>query len=357
MDEKIERLVRWSKGEKAPPLTLELSVTNKCNLLCKMCWLRSTKPAYNEMSDEELLRIVEEAIELGVKEFRFPGSGEPLMRKDVLFKLMERIKENECNGLLISNCTLFSEQDIKQLIAMEWDILTVSLDGPSPAINDYIRGVKGSFKRVIKTLDLIKKWKGKLKKEKPWLRMNIVLTNKNFDKLEEMIVLAKKYDFKEVLLQPMTIFSEEGRKLQVKDTEIIEKYLKRAINEAENFKIKTNMNSFIRNMIIENTNQMEKMIEEEIKNFGNGFLASVCFEPFYNLVIMANGKAKPCAIAGGKAEVDIRGKNLKEVWFGKIFERFRRNLLNGRLFPFCSHCCVPVFLENKRLRRELIKVV
>ena len=165
MDEKIERLVRWSKGKKAPPLTLELSVTNKCNLLCKMCWLRSTKPAYDEMSDGELLRIVEEAIKLGVKEFRFPGSGEPLMRKDVLFKLMEKIKEKECNGLLISNCTLFSEEDVKKLVTMEWDVLTVSLDGPTREINDYIRGVKGSFEKVIKTLNLIKTWKKNTQKK------------------------------------------------------------------------------------------------------------------------------------------------------------------------------------------------
>jgi MoaA/NifB/PqqE/SkfB family radical SAM enzyme len=187
--------------------------------------------------------------------------------------------------------------------------------------------------------------------------MNVVLTNVNYDKLTDMIVLAKKYDFKEVLLQPMTIFSEEGRKIQVENTEMVKKYLECATNKAEKFKIKTNMNSFIRNMIIENTNQMEKMIENEIKHFGGGFLASPCFEPFYNFIIMPDGKTGPCAIAGGKTEANVKGKNLKEIWYGKIFEEFRKKLLSGSLFPFCSHCCVPIFLENQRLRKELKKVI
>jgi MoaA/NifB/PqqE/SkfB family radical SAM enzyme len=356
MNEKVERLIEWARGGRAPPLTLELNITNKCNLLCKMCWLRSARPTHDEMEDEELLRIIEEAVEFGVREFRFPGSGEPLMRKDVLFKLMKRVKEGNGNGLLISNGTLFSEEDVKKLIEMEWDVLTISLDGPSPEINDYIRGVSGAFKNVMKTLDLIEKWKKRLKKEKPWLRMNVVLTNKNYDKLEEMMALAKKFNFKEFLLQPMTIFSEEGEKLKVENIENVSKYLIAAERRAKEFGIKTNMESFIRNAIIERTNEMERMIEEEIKKF-DGFLSLPCFEPFYNLVIMPDGKAGPCAIAGGKTEASVRNKSLKEVWFGQGFEEFRKRLLDGKLFPFCSHCCVPIFLENKKLRNELAEVI
>lgn len=358
MDEKIERLVEWARGRKTHPLTLELNTTNKCNLFCKMCWLRSTKPNYNkEMDDEELFRIVDEAIEFGIKEFRFPGSGEPFMRKDTTFKLMEKIKENERNGLLISNGTLFSEEDVKKLVETEWDILTISLDGPTAEINDYIRGVKGAFKRVIKTLNLIKKWKTKLKKDYPWLRMNVVLTNKNYDRLEEMITLAKKFDFKEVLLQPMTVFSEEGKKLKIENIESVGRYLKVAGKKANQLGIKTNMDSFVKDIIIERTNEMEKIIKEEIEKFNKKFLSAPCYEPFYNLVIMPDGKAGPCAIAGDKTEASVRKNSLKEVWFGQYFEEFRKNMLDKELFPFCSHCCVPIFLENKRLRRGLDKVI
>jgi len=357
MDEKIKRLVKWSKGEKALPLTLELNVTNKCNLLCKMCWLRSAKPNYDEeMSDEELLQIIDEAVAFGVREFRFPGSGEPLMRKDVLLKLMERVKENGRSGLLISNGTLFSEEYVKKLIEMGWDVLTISLDGPNPEVNDSIRGVKGAFKEVIKNLRFIKKWKTRLKKDYPWLRMNVVLTNKNYDKLEEMVDLAHKFDFKEILIQPMTIFSKEGEKLKIENMESVNKYLELASQRAKKLGMETNMDSFVRNVIIERTNEMGKMIEGEIEKFDDKFLSVPCYEPFYNLIIMPDGKAGPCAIGGGKTEASLRNSSIEEVWF-EHFEEFRKKMLNKELFPFCSHCCVPIFLENKKLREELSKVI
>jgi len=358
MDEKIKRLAMWLHGKKAPPLTLELNITNRCNLRCRMCWLRFGKPNYEEMKDEELVRIIDEAIALGIKEFRFPGSGEPLMRKKILFELMEKVKDGKGNGLLISNGTLFSEEDVKKLVEMEWDVLTISLDGPSPKINDYIRGVEGSFRKVIKTLNFLKKWKRKLKKEKPWLRMNTVLTNKNYDKLEDILKLAKKYDFKEVLIQPMTVFSKEGEKLKVNNVDEVKKYLIRANKVAKKLKIKTNMNTIAKNIrVIESTNEMEKMIKKEIDKFGKSLLAVPCFEPFYNLIILPDGKISPCAIAGGITEVNVRGKSLKEIWFGEVLEEFRKKLLSKKFFPFCSHCCIPIFLENKRLRKELAKVI
>ncbi|MEM5853486.1 MAG: radical SAM protein [Candidatus Aenigmatarchaeota archaeon] len=356
MKEKVERLVKWASGRKAPPLTLELNITNKCNLLCRMCWLRSKVKTEKEMEDEMLLRIVEEAIDLDVKEFRFPGSGEPLMRKEILFRLMEKIKENGRTGLLISNGTLFSEEDVKKLVEMEWDVLTISLDGPSARINDYIRGVKGAFRRTLKTLSLIKKWKKKLSKTKPWLRMNVVLTNKNYDKIFKIVELANHFDLDEILLQPITIFSKEGEKLKVKDLRKVSSHIEVAMKKAEKFGIKTNFSSFIENMIIEKTNHMEEMIEKEIKKFENEFLNSVCYEPFYNLVIMPNGKIGACAVSGA-SDVSIHGKNLKKIWFGGYLQRIRKNLLKGVIFPFCSHCCVPIFLENKRLREELAKVI
>lgn len=358
MEEKVERLIKWAKGEKVYPLTLELNITSKCNLKCRFCWLRSANPNYSkELSDEELIRIVNEAIGLSVEEFRFPGSGEPLMRKEILLKLMKRIKDNGKIGLLISNGTLFDEKIIKEMVELSWDILTISLEGPDAETHDSLTQVKGSFSQTIKNLELIKKWKEKLGEENPWLRMNVVLTNRNYDKLEKIVELGAKFNFKEIILQPMTIFSEEGKRLRVKNIESVNNYLKVAEKKAKNLGIKTNVHSFIKNVIIERTNEMEKLINEEIKKFNDNFLSIPCYEPFYNLIIMPGGKAGPCAIAGDRVEADVKNAALKDVWFNKCFEVFRKKLLNKELFPFCHHCCVPVFLENKRLRKELARVI
>jgi MoaA/NifB/PqqE/SkfB family radical SAM enzyme len=358
MEKKVKRLIKWTNEEKVSPLTLELNVTSRCNLKCRFCWLRSANSNYSkELNDEQLIRIVNEAIELEVEEFRFPGSGEPLMRKEILLELMKRIKDNGKMGLLISNGTLFNEKIIRKMIELNWDILTISLEGPDAETHDYLTQVKGSFSQMIKNLELIKKWKKKLGEENPWLRMNVVLTNKNYDKLEKIVELGAKFNFKEIILQPMTIFSEEGKRLRVKNIESVNKHLEVAEERARNLGIKTNVNSFIKNVIIERTNEMENLINEEIKRFNGNFLSVPCYEPFYNLIIMPGGEAGPCAIAGGITEASVKNTTLKDVWFGKCFETFRKKLLNRELFPFCYHCCIPIFLENKRLRKELARVI
>jgi MoaA/NifB/PqqE/SkfB family radical SAM enzyme len=354
--EKIDRLVKWAKGGKAPPITLELNPTNKCNLSCLFCWLRSTRPPSEELSDERLLSIPKEAAELGVKEFRIPGCGEPLMRKEVVLRIMEEVKEYGMEGLLITNGTLLDGKSIKKVVKIGWDIITFSLDGPNSRVNDYLRG-RGSFEKIVRAIRRTNEI-AKLYRKRPILRLNVVLTNRNYDRLEEMIRLAHELRCDEVLLQPMTIFSELGKKLELneKEREQLNKLLRRALKLAQKLGIFTNMASFIGSPVIGATTEMDRIIKEEVEA-EKGFLSSPCFEPFYNLIIMPDGTASPCAISGGVVGDDIQHKSLAEVWFGGVFRDIRSSLSRGKLFDFCRNCCVPVFEENRRIRTKLKEMI
>ena len=37
MDEKLEILSNWMNGKEAPPITIEINVTNRCNQKCLHC--------------------------------------------------------------------------------------------------------------------------------------------------------------------------------------------------------------------------------------------------------------------------------------------------------------------------------
>jgi MoaA/NifB/PqqE/SkfB family radical SAM enzyme len=186
--------------------------------------------------------------------------------------------------------------------------------------------------------------------------MNVVLTNKNYDKLEEMIVLANKFGFNEVLLQPMTIFSKEGEKLKVDKRKELDKYLTKAVKRAKGLGVLTNMKDFIKNEVVERTSEMNKLILKKTEK-SETFLSVPCFEPWYNMVILPNGQVGPCAIFGGNGKASILDKSLKEIWFGDYFHEIRERLLKRNLFSFCKNCCVPVFLENTRIRKELERLI
>jgi MoaA/NifB/PqqE/SkfB family radical SAM enzyme len=359
MDEKILRLLKWMNGEKAPPVTLELNITNKCNLRCLSCWQRSnsSKDYSNELPKERWIEIVEEAGKFGVREIRIPGSGEPMVRKDVVLEIIDKAFQNGMSCLLITNGTLFDEKTILRMVG-KIDNVTFSIDGPNEKINDYLRGKKGSFRKATLAIKKFNYWKRKLKEKKPLLRINTVISNKNFDKLDKMVKLAYELGCDAISFQPMTVFSKFGEKLRLSNQqlELFSKIIPKVIKLANELKIFTNLNEFMKDEA-KNSNEMDILIKEEIKKINNEFLSSPCFEPWYNMIIMPNGSVGPCAVFGGNSNVNVKEKTLKEIWFGKYFNDIRKRLLKKKLFPWCKNCCVVVFEENKRLRRELLRVI
>lgn len=306
-----------------------------------------------ELSDEKWMKIVKEAERIGVKEIRIPGSGEPMTRENLVLDIINETSQFGINTLLITNGTLFVERTIKQMIG-KIDNVTFSVDGPNSKINDYLRGKKGAFTRVTKTVKKFSLWKNRLKNEKPFLRLNVVINNKNYDKLYLMIKLAHDLGCGAVSFQPMTIFSKFGEDLKLNENQLNEfpTHIKQGIKISKEYGIFTNLNEFMK-VESKNSNEMDKLIDEVTKDIKTPFLSSPCFEPWYNLIIMPNGSVGPCSVSGGNGE-NIRRKTIKQIWFGKYFNEIRKKLISKNLFHFCKSCCVPVFEENKKLRQELM---
>jgi len=335
------------------PVTIELNPTAKCNAKCLSCWLREFNPSPDEeLSKDELLRIVEEASELNVKEFRIPGSGEPLVKPGIM-EVLRAIKECKMSGLLITNGTLLDENKIKELVSIEWDLLTISLDGPDAKTNDYLRGLDGYFEKVVSNLKLLKRLKDCEKKEKPILRFNVVLSNKNYDKFQDIFELASKYGCKDVQIQTLTVWGEEGKKLKLNknETKMFQSNIKKIKKFADKNGVLTNIERFRDTDLIEKTNRMDELIQKNTEE--NKFLNLPCFEPWYNLIILPNGAVAPCSMAGECGEDSLKNKTLKDTWFGKDLNRFRDSLLNGHLPQYCKTCCVAVHIENQRIKKEL----
>jgi len=70
-----------------PLLNLRISVTQRCNLHCPYCHREGEEKrvgdSVNEMTPEEIVRIVRVAVSLGMRKVKITG-GEPLLRPDIL---------------------------------------------------------------------------------------------------------------------------------------------------------------------------------------------------------------------------------------------------------------------------------
>ena len=358
-NEKIKRLKKWANGEKAPPFTLDINPTDKCNLKCLSCWQRGFKNVDSsyELSDEKLIGIVKEAIELGVMEFEITGGGEPLIRKGLVLQIMGLVKGSDRMGNITTNGTLFSDEGIRKIVTMGWDRITFSIDGPDAETSDFLRG-KGSFDMIMKSISLFNTYKKSCSSKDPIIKFNTVLSNKNYEKAIEMIELAHKVGCEIVSFEPLTVHSDFGRKLKLNEEEI-EKFnsiIPKAKKLAEDYKIYTNIDGLIKTQFIEKSNKMVEVIKEDSKNEiekNSGFALVPCFEPWWHLVIKVDGSVQPCCLYDIKDD-NVKDKSLKEIWFGETFQRIRKSIMDRKFSKYCSICNAGQVLENRRIR-EILK--
>lgn len=154
---------------KIMPAFFMIDMTNKCNIGCRYC-LRETwnSESPRTLSRESAQAIVEFIIRYcnahELEKVRMqPWGGEPLLVKDVIFFIQDKIKEN---GLDIdidieTNGTLLSENVVRQLYDRHINY-GISLDG-FESLNDaqrVYRNGEGTYAKVIEGLNLTKKYYG-----------------------------------------------------------------------------------------------------------------------------------------------------------------------------------------------------
>lgn len=160
------------------PKWIEISLTSKCCLKCKMCnyWKLLLE---NELSFEEIKDILDQAVNLGIRICHLYG-GEPFMRKDI-FEIFHYAKSLDLTIDITSNGYLINEDVAKDLSEIPVRNVNISIDGLEK-IHDTVRGVEGSFKKAIEAVSFLKQFNVKIS-------VAILLMKIN---LEDIIPLIKK---------------------------------------------------------------------------------------------------------------------------------------------------------------------
>ena len=168
-------------------MNVTIDITSRCNLRCKHCRV-------NEISHDLTMDEID-IIFNKLKPFKpmgvFISGGEPLTRKDIV-EIVRKSKVVAPLTTINTNSLLLTEKLLKELIDAGLDYIQVSLDGIEKD-HDFIRG-KGTYKKTIKKLRLINKYKDKIKL------------------FENLDMLQKKYNDKTIIASDMPIknvFNEE----------------------------------------------------------------------------------------------------------------------------------------------------
>lgn len=163
-----------------------LELTRACNLKCIHCLNNSGIKQKDELTKEDLLKLIKNFSSHGVQEIRFTG-GEPLLFNGIYDLIKFATEEGICTSLG-TNGTLVTKEVAKKLKESGLKKVVVSIDG-NKKIHDKIRGRK-NYQKAMHGLKY-------LQKNGINVRVNSVIMKSN---MEDVIKLAKKMSRKKITI-------------------------------------------------------------------------------------------------------------------------------------------------------------
>jgi radical SAM protein with 4Fe4S-binding SPASM domain len=337
--EMFYRIYNWLvNGEKQPPFKLILTPTDRCNLNCFFCPNSIARKSgqfreSDELSEKEWLKIVDDAIRIGVHDFIVLGGGEPFVRKDLVMKIFRHVKGryNRAYFEVITNGTLLNNDDIIEIVDKEMSTLTLSIHGITKKTYQQIMGNNKVFKKVVSNLEKIKEAKKNLNKFVPSVQINVVVNSLNYGDIPQMIEFFGKLGCEYLAFHYMRCYE---------DIQPIAKNFELAQDQLEKLKVwiqelsKTSEEKgiIIRSQTLEN--KIPVCSEERL-----WFLRLRCYEPWYGISIHPDGRVSRCtAFFTRKETASIREDTLENIWYGKFFEEVRENVIKGIMMKGCSQC-------------------
>lgn len=316
------------------PRSVDLSITNKCNLRCKYCFhFTSEGDTGHDLPTEEWLTFFKELNDCAVMDVCLSG-GEPFCRKD-LKELIDGIVKNRMRFNILSNGTLITEEWAEFLHSTKrCNYVQVSIDGSIPITHDSFRG-EGNFKRSIEGIK-------NLQKHNVSTTVRVTIHKNNVHELENIaklllediglpsfstnsasyMGLCRQYT-DEIMLSP-----EERTLAMEKLLVLVEKY---------NGRISATAGPLAegRAWLEMEKNRLEK--KEAIP--GRGFLTG-CGGPMSKLAVRADGIIVPCSQIPGIELGMINKDSLIEIWQNHpALNKFReRREIPLDSFEYCKGC-------------------
>lgn len=124
-------------------LQISVNISRRCNFRCLYCLMNGGIPKKNELTNNEIKRVLEEAKELGAKTWYIAGDGEPLLLNGI-DDLIDYANELGMWVVLATNGELLTEERAKKLKSKDISIVT-KFNAFDKEIFDYLVRYKSTF--------------------------------------------------------------------------------------------------------------------------------------------------------------------------------------------------------------------
>lgn len=311
------------------PLHASIVATYACNLRCGMCELWKRDLAYKkdgrkELTTDEMKKVIADFAAIGTSGVGFTG-GEPILRKDML----DLIKYAKAKGLVThmsTNGLLMNEVMVKKILDSGLDAIGFSLDGCNPQTHDKIRGVKGSFDKVIsgiKNFVSLREESGK----NIIVIVVCVISRKNINEILGLVNLLERIGVDRISFIPfhdigvLTAGKETMEEFKIKEEELAK--IDNIIDKLIDIKKKRG--------VIESSERYIQLFKQFFRNHG---LPISCYAGYATFAVDGYGDMYACfpmmEMGLAKAAGNVRNIPLKQFWHSKQLRLERKKIRNCR---------------------------
>lgn len=213
---RFSRILHDKAVDACVPINGTLELTYRCNLKCGYCYTGCDHRPNDEMTTNEVIRIIDTIAEHGCLWLLITG-GEPLIRKDFR-RIYEHARKRGMIITFFTNGTLVTDSIADFLADMRPFNLEITILGATAGTYESLSGVKGSFEKCMNGIKL-------LLKRGIRVGLKTVITRINVHELPAMRSLAKSLDapfrFDPTII-PRLDGSHKPRRLSLTPEEIIE---------------------------------------------------------------------------------------------------------------------------------------
>ena len=303
------------------PVTINMLITNKCNLSCKMCvYNNSHLNKKADVRDELTIYDINKFIH-DVKKFNpviHVGGGEPSIRRD-LIDIIGTIKKNKLKCIVCTNGLLLNESIARKIINLKTDMLIFSLYGISNT-HDSITGVAGSFDKTAENLKSILR----IRREHTKIIASIVPMPENINTLKKLILDLHSYGVDRIKIEQLNFLNSEDSFDASVSAFLLNDHLYDFISKS--------YKDFVLIKPYLNKKQLSKWyLKIPARNPKCMFITNSVF-------INSNGDIMPCQFFPNHPLGNIKQDSLESVWTSDNYRKFRE-FISSRKPTICMRCC------------------
>lgn len=193
-------------AKKGLPFAAKIALTPECNLSCRHCYVGQQQGRILEV--EEFKEIINQLAGAGVLFLTLTG-GEPMMHSG-FWEIIDFARKSKFFLRVFTNGTFIDEKSAQDLAGYGVNEVHVSLHGHEQETHEIITGVRGSFHKTVKAIQLLKRQGIEV-----LVKSSIMTLNKDYP--VEIENLCRRLGVKcniSYLLSPRTDGSEEPYLLQ-----------------------------------------------------------------------------------------------------------------------------------------------